>query len=160
MSSNTTPSPYIVTTNSEVTVGSAWKGFDKNLMAPSWWHTATGVFNSATGDYIGASPGKQGIPNNGAWLVLQMDVARQISKYTYHTRADALDGVPRSFHIMYSIDGINYVSVDHKINVSLSINTSYTQTFTPVIAKYWGMQVYKVNGTSGLGISQELTFFT
>ena len=133
------------------------KAFDRLLTSANWWHTATGLFNSA-GDYIGVA-GKPGIANNGAWLVLQMDVARSISKYTYHTRVDAIDGVPRSWHIIYSNDGINYLSADNKVNVSLVINTAYTYTFTPIIAKYWGIQVYKVNGTSGISISQELTFF-
>jgi hypothetical protein len=158
MTSMTSPSPYIVTTSSELPVGTAWKAFDRLLTSNNWWHTATGLYNSA-GDYVGLA-GKPGIANNGEWLVLQMDIARRISRYTYHTRHDGIDGMARSWHIIYSNDGINYLSADNKVNVGLLINTTYTYTFPPIVAKYWGIQVYKVNGTGTISITQDLTFYS
>jgi hypothetical protein len=151
----TSPTPYIITTNYDVYGGTmAYKGFDNNLLSGNWWHTGSGMFN-ASGDYIGVA-GKTGIANNGAWLVMQMDFARSISKYTYYTRIDAADGIAKSWHIIYSNDGINYVSADNKVNLTLGVNTANTYTFTPIIAKYWGIQIYKTTGT--LCITQELTF--
>ena len=111
-----------------------------------------------SGDYISVA-GKSGIPNDGAWLVMQMDVARPIGKYTYHTRVDATDGIAKSWHVMYSLNGTDYFSVDNQVNLSLGINTSFSATFPAVVAKYWGIQIYKVDGTGTVSITQELTFF-
>jgi hypothetical protein len=157
MTSMTTPSPYIITTSSDVYGGTqAYKGFDNNTTGSNWWHTVDGIFN-ASGDYISV-PGKTGIANNGAWLVMQLDIARSMSRYTYYTRVDGANGIARSWHIICSTDGINYVSADNRVNLSLGVNTANTFIFPPMVGKYWGIQIYKSTGT--LSITQELAFAT
>lgn len=158
MTSNSTPSPYTISTNSVNPVGTEYKGFDGFLKSNNWWHTASGIFDGS-GNYL-LSNGKPGIANHGAWLVMDMLTPRSISKYTYHTRVDATNGIAKSWHIIYSNDGENYTSAHNQDNVTLGVNTSNVYTFTPTVAKYWGIQVYKVNGTNGISITQELTFAT
>ena len=59
---------------------------------------------------------------------------------------------------MYSLNGTNYVSVDNKTNYIFPTSESITVTFSPIVAKYWGIQIYKANYSQM--IFQELKFFT
>ena len=89
---------------------------------------------------------------------MEMGIAQKIRRYTYHPRA-AVNGMAKSWHIIYSNDGINYASADNKADQTLIFNTPVTYSITPVKAKYWGICIYKA-GDSGYTVTQELTFHT
>jgi hypothetical protein len=158
MTSATTPAPYIASSNSTNVTSSVWGGFDGIISSGgNWWHTITGDFSGALNTYNGTGVQKAGITNPGAWLALQFDKARPISKYRYWPRSNVIDGTAKSWNIMYSLDGINYVVVDTKVDQTLTFNVPVTYTFTSVTAKYWGINIYKSNET--YCITSELTFY-
>ena len=153
MTSASAPAGYAVTASSIHPVfPQSWKLFDGDLTTfGNWWHTGD-VFNES-GDFLGLTPGKTGITNNGAWAVLTLDVARSISSCTLYSNPG--ESPPRSWHVMYSTDGTNYTSAFNSAG-NVAGYASITNTFVPVVAKYWGIQVYKANTTGT--IIQELRF--
>ena len=116
MTSNVSPVPYVITTNSNIYAPtlSFYKCFDSDTIAGgNWWHTnadyAAGTFN-----YTGTG-GKTGIANPGAWIVMETDKPRAINKYTYTSRLSGGDAA-KSWHIIYLNDGTSYVSADNKVD--------------------------------------------
>jgi hypothetical protein len=157
MTSTISPVPYVITTNSNAYAPtlSFYKCFDGDLITDgNWWHTVAGDYAAGTFNYTGTG-GKTGIANLGNWIVMQMDVARSISKYSYTSRFFG-GGAAKSWHIIYSNDGTNYASADNKVDQTINQNTTVSYTFTPIIAKYWGIQIYRSSDT--ICITQELTF--
>ena len=125
MTSMTTPAPFVVTTNSTEGQWVPWKGFDGVLTGTgNWWHTVTGAF-SAAGAYIGPATGKAGIPNQGTWLVLEMDRSIPIRKYQLYPRFDNTSGNAKSWHIIYSVDGVTYSVADTKVTQTMTPSTEY-----------------------------------
>ena len=131
----------------------AWDGI---LTGINYFICTTGTFVVVDGLYSGASTGKTGIASQGVWNVLEMPVAQKIRQYTLYSRFGNAVGNPRSWHIMYSLNGTDYVSVDNKADYIFATSASITVAFTPITAKYWGIQVYKANYTQML--FQELIF--
>jgi len=157
MTSMTTPAPFVVTTNSTEGQWVPWKGFDGVLTGTgNWWHTVTGAF-SAAGAYIGAATGKAGVPNQGTWLVLEMDRSIPIRRYQLYPRFDNTSGNAKSWHIIYSVDGVTYSVADTKVTQKMTPGTPVDVTFaSPISAKYWGVQVYE--SQNNYMIIQELRF--
>ena len=157
MTSDTTPAPFVVTTNSTEAPWVPWKGFDGVLTGTgNWWHTFTGAF-SAGGSYIGAATGKTGVPNQGTWLVLEFNGSVPIRRYQLYPRFDNPSGNAKSWHIIYSTDGVNYSVADTKVTQTMTAGTPVDVTFTnPIYAKYWGVQVYE--SQNPYMIIQELRF--
>jgi hypothetical protein len=157
MTSTTTPAPFIVTNNSTEAPWVPWKGFDGVLTATgNWWHTVTGAF-SASGAYIGPATGKAGVPNQGTWLVLEMDRSIPIRRYQLYPRFDNTSGSAKSWHIIYSVDGVTYSVADTKVTQTMTPGTPVDVTFaSPISAKYWGVQVYE--SQDSYMIIQELRF--
>jgi hypothetical protein len=157
MTSATTPAGYVVTSNSSA--GPLWAGFDGILSGLSnAFLSFDYLFTGTDGLYVGASTGKTGIANQGVWNVLELPVPQPIIGYTLYSRQGNPLGNPKAWHIMYSLNGTNYVSVDHKSNYIFTTSEIITVTFSPIVAKYWGIQVYKANYSQM--IFQELKFFT
>jgi hypothetical protein len=157
MTSDTTPAPFVVTTNSTEAPWVPWKGFDGVLTGTgNWWHTFTGAF-SAGGVYIGAATGKAGVPNQGTWLVLEFNGSVPIRRYQLYPRFDSTQGNAKSWHIIYSTDGVTYSVADTKVTQTMVPGTPVDVTFTsPIYAKYWGVQVYE--SQNPYMIIQELRF--
>ncbi len=59
---------------------------------------------------------------------------------------------------MYSLNGTDYVSVDNKVDYTFATSASITVAFSPITAKYWGIQIYKANYSQV--VFHELVFAT
>ena len=151
MTSLNTPVDYEVSTNSSN--GTVyWKAFDDvvNEAGGHYWHTVGTDFSGVGYTWSGVGAGKQGIPANGAWIVLKLANMQFVSQYTIYPRMLSSDGRAVDWYLIYSIDGTNY-SIGHTVtNNPTNTSSPIINNITPVLAKYIGIQVTKSNSTFSL----------
>jgi hypothetical protein len=155
MTSATVPANYIITTNSQQS-NRYWQAFDGIEDNANSWLTQFSIFDPGTGLYTGPSTGKTGIPNQGVWLVMEMDAPHVVNQYSIAQRP-GFAGSSVSWHLMYSLNGTDYVSIDNQIDQVLGSGTTYNFTNTSIMAQWWGIQIYEI-GTESYVLLNELTF--
>ena len=138
MTSATYPPGYVVTTSSTTTGLDGWKAFDHQYN--TWWLSVVSRYSGTTGLYVGSNS-TPGIANNGESIKITFDFARNIKEVALIPVANHRVA---SFHIMYSLDGINYVSVVNIDNIPPATGVFTRYTFPTVYAKFWGCQIYRV----------------
>jgi hypothetical protein len=154
MTSDTTPTGYVITSN----LGTLdnWKAFNRiKTVGYDWFHTG-GVYRGPNNAYSGP-PGKTGIVEAGAYLVLEFDRIREISSYRLSPRYNNPDGRPTGWNMIYSMDGETYFSGDRQENVQTETAEGPIIEIPPVTGKYFGIQVFKSNAT--ICIINDICFF-
>jgi hypothetical protein len=143
---------YTVTTNSG---NNSWRGFSGSLVSGQWWGTAA-VFTLAGNAYDGSAGSHKTGVAPGTWLVMEIPSEKLVYEYTLRMRNDASAPSPVDWTIIYSTDGTNYKVADTVAGVTPVADAVYNIKFTPVNAKFIGVNVTKSNSTSI--IIQNLSF--
>jgi hypothetical protein len=143
---------YTVTTNSG---NNSWRGFSGSLVSGQWWGTAA-VFTLTGNAYDGSAGSHKTGVAPGTWLVMEIPSEKLVYEYTLRMRNDASAPSPVDWTIIYSTDGTNYKVADTVAGVVPVADAVYNIKFTPVNAKFIGVNVTKSNSTSI--IIQNLSF--
>jgi len=131
MTSNTTPSPFVVSASSFYGAHDPWRGFDGNIITQNSWATASGQ----TG-----------------WLKIDMSVVTDVDAYTiYNRHSGNYNQNIRSWQFMGSNDNSNWDVLDTVADRTLldpnAANDGVsTKRYLPQTAQY---RYYMVNVTGG-----------
>jgi hypothetical protein len=143
MTSDNTPSPYIVTYSSSQ-YSQTWQVFEFPLSGYTGWAGYQNRYNSTTGAFT-KSTTLPGVAGTGDWLVLDHSETVLINRLEL---IQGGGGSPATFSVIYSSDGVNY-NTAYNQSTAVAVNTWGTSIiidFVPVYGRYWGIMVHTTDG--------------